>query len=824
MNLTSRLLIAAGLLVVSLLIAREARFAPAPSGAVDAISVITRYDGAFAEEVERTLSVPIEDALAALPSVIAVSSTSSRERSTVIARLAPRGDAVRTAAAASAAVERLSAAFPLAVSRPQVFLADPNQRAAFIIALPPDRAGERIELEQRFGRIDGVGRVQVVGSPGRDILVELREAAREAPGASLQELRAAIDTRNRVVGLGAARSRPVVIDGRTRGIAEVGDVPLAGGALVRDRAQVKGVPRPVDSITTVNGTERTLVYINAAAGADLFALSKTVGAEARMIGDALILRDLGAAARRTLLRVAAGAFAAVVIGLLLSARQSPRAAIAVTGFTLPAASLCAGILTALNLGIDTAIITAFSAGIILAAAGAARGSLIPGAFAALAASLPFLVNTDVITGIAPALGTFALTPLGALGFRRIFSSSVQIEPSWFRHRRTPALIAGTAAGAGILAAAALVFALRYPLGEWPIIRQSDAALNIEFPDGTTVGDVHAAAAAAASNLQESPGVAWTAVDARAGRADINIGLERAPGIPRRRKPEEWRDTLRGALENVPGGSEAQVFLSGGSTPRLAVWQWGGSHEEIRARARLAAEVLGSIRGGREITLGFKEERPEILLSIDPLPSALGGTTPRALVDELRWDIAAPVGVKILSGSPVDLRLRGRREIVSLFELQSYRSRRSGLDLTDTSKQSPRRTPRTIQRELRARAVPIFLEIDPGTEGAVQKGLNAVRGALEPRSGYSIGMGRETARRLAGRRRLGLHLSAGWLLCALAAVACRPLTPARGAAAAMVGAAAAALLLAVSALIGGTLTPFAVLASITLPPLAVALIA
>lgn len=824
MNLTSRLLIAAGLLVVSLLIAREARFAPAPSGAVDAISVITRYDGAFAEEVERTLSVPIEDALAALPSVIAVSSTSSRERSTVIARLAPRGDAVRTAAAASAAVERLSAAFPLAVSRPQVFLADPNQRAAFIIALPPDRAGERIELEQRFGRIDGVGRVQVVGSPGRDILVELREAAREAPGASLQELREAIDTRNRVVGLGAARSRPVVIDGRTRGIAEVGDVPLAGGALVRDRAQVKGVPRPVDSITTVNGTERTLVYINAAAGADLFALSKTVGAEARMIGDALILRDLGAAARRTLLRVAAGAFAAAVIGLLLSARQSPRAAIAVTGFTLPAASLCAGILTALNLGIDTAIITAFSAGIILAAAGAARGSLIPGAFAALAASLPFLVNTDVITGIAPALGTFALTPLGAIGFRRLFSSSVRIEHSSFRHRRTPALIAGTAAGSGILAAAALVFALRCPLGEWPIIRQSDAALNIEFPDGTTVGDVHAAAAAAASNLQESPGVAWTAVDARAGRADINIGVERAPGIPKRRKPEAWRDALRGALENVPGGSEAQVFLSGGATPRLAVWQWGGSHEEIRARARLAAEVLGSIRGVREITLGFKEERPEILLSIDPLPSALGGTTPRALVDELRWDIAAPVGVKILSGSPVDLRLRGRREIVSLFELQSYRSRRSGLDLIDTSKQSPRRTPRTIQRELRARAVPVFLEIAPGTEGAVQKGLNAVRRALEPRSGYSIGMGRETARRLAGHRRLGLHLSAGWLLCALVAVACRPLTPARGAAAAMVGAAAAALLLAVTALIGGTLAPFAVLAAITLPPLAVALIA
>ena len=824
MNLTSRLLIAAGLLVVSLLIAREARFAPAPSGAVDAISVITRYDGAFAEEVERTLSVPIEDALAALPSVIAVSSTSSRERSTVIARLAPRGDAVRTAAAASAAVERLSAAFPLAVSRPQVFLADPNQRAAFIIALPPDRAGERIELEQRFGRIDGVGRVQVVGSPGRDILVELREGTREAPGASLQEVRRAIDTRNRVVGLGAARSRPVVIDGRTRSIVEVGDVPLAGGALVQDRAQVKGVPRPVDSITTVNGTERTLVYINAAAGTDLFALSKTVGAEARMIGDALILRDLGAAARRTLLRVAAGAFAAAVIGLLLSARQSPQAAIAVTGFTLPAASLCAGIVTALNLGIDTAVITAFSAGIILAAAGAARGSLTPGAFAALAASLPFLVNTDVITGIAPALGTFALTPLGAIGFRRIFSSSVRIEPSWFRHRRTPALIPGIAAGAGILASVALVFALRYPLGEWPMIRQSDAALNIEFPDGTTVGDVHSAAAAVAANLQESPGVAWTAVDARAGRADISIGLERAPGIPRRRKPEEWRDALRGALENVPSGSEAQVFLSGGSTPRLAVWQWGGSHQEIRARARLAAEVLGSIRGVREITLGFKEERPEILLSIDPLPSALGGTTPRALVDELRWDIAAPVGVKILSGSPVDLRLRGRRELVSLFELRSYRSRRSGLDLTDTAKQSSRRTPRTIQRELRARAVPIFLEIDPGTEGAVEEGLNAVRRALEPRSGYSIGMGRETARRLAGRRRLGLHLSAGWLLCALAAVACRPLTPARGTAAAMVGAAAAALLLAVTALIGGTLAPFAVLAAITLPPLAVALIA
>ena len=822
MNLTSRLLIAAGLMVISLLIARKAHFAPAPSGAVDAVSVITRYDGAFAEEVERTLSVPIEDALTALPSVIAVSSTSSRERSIVTARLAPRSDAARTAASASAAVERLSAAFPLAVSRPQVFLVDPNQRSAFIIAFPGDRAGERIELEQRFGRIDGVGRVQVVGDRGRDILVELRSGTRETPGASLQEVRAAIDTRNRVVGLGAARSRPVVIDGRTRSITEVGDVPLAGGALVRNRAQVTGAPRPVDSISTVNGSERTLVYISAAAGADLFSLSRAVGAEARIVGKALILRDLGAAARRTLLLIAAGASAAVGLVLLLLAFRNFRAALAAAGFMLLAAPLGAAILTVFNLAVDTAIITAFAAGIITAVAGAARGSLTASACAAPAVSLPFLVAGDVVTGIAPALGIFSLTPLAALAYRRIFDSGfgIQNQPSQSPRRRSSAVIAGTA---GVLLIICLFSAVRYPLGEWPLIQQSDASLNIEFPDGTTVNDVHKASVGAAANLREKTGAAWVAVDARAGRADINIGVERGSGTRARRKPEEWRDELRGALENVPGASDAQVFLSEGSLPRLTVWQWGANHQEIRARARLAAEVLGSVEGVRGITLGFKEENPEVLLSVNPIRTALAGTTPRAFVDELRWDIATPVGVKILSGVPVDLRLRGRRETVSLFELQSYRSLRSGLDLSDIAVQTLRRTPRTIQRELRARAVPIFLEIAPGSERAVQAGLAAVRAALEPRSGYSTGMGRETARRLAGRRRLWIHLAAGWLLCALVTIAQRPLTPARAAASAVAGAAAAALLLAVTSLIGGTLAPFAILAAVTLPPLAAALI-
>lgn len=823
MNRTSRLLIASGLLIVSVLIARQARFALAPSGAVDAISVITRYDGAFAEEVERTLSVPIEDALASLPQVIAVSSTSSRERSTVVARLAPRSDATRVATSASAAVERLSAGFPLAVSRPQVFLVDPNQRSAFIVAFPRDRGLDRTELEQRFGRIDGVGRVQVVGAPGRDIVVELRSGAREVPGASLAEVRAAIDTRNRVVGLGAARARPIVLDGRTRSVVEVAAVPLADGALVRDRAQVSGAARPVDSITTVSGAARTLVYVNAAANADLLSLSNAVRAEAATVGEALILRDLGAATRRALLLVAAGAGGVVVLALVFLAFWNRSAAIELTGFVILAAPICAATLTAFDRALDTSAIAAFAAAVVLVVVSYARRSLRVAAVAAAAGSLPLLIGGDVVAGIAPALAILVVTPLAAFGYHcttgRSSDTRNSIAESW-----SVRVVAFAAAAAGVVLALGLTFATRYQLGEWPLAQQNDVALSIEFPDGTTVTDVHTVAADAVAALQTDPSVAWTAVDARAGRADINIGMRRGSTSRGSQASEMWRDALAEALESVTGGSDAQAFASAESGPRLVVWQWGRDHQEIRARARAAAQVLGSVQGVRGITLGFKQERPELLLSLDPTRTALAGTSPRAVIDELRWDISTPVGVKLLSGVPLDLRLRGRAEIETIAELQTYRSLRSGLDLIDVAVQTSRQTPGTIQRELRARAVPVFLDIDPGTERAVERALVTARAAQAPRAGYSLGLGREPAQRLANRRRLWIHVAAGWLLCALATIALAPSQPARAGLAAWFGAASSAALLAIVAVIGGTVGPFALLAGLSVAPLITALTA
>ena len=823
MNRVSQILIAVGLLVVSLLVSREVRFALAPSGAVDAISIITRYDGAFAEEVERTLSIPIEDALAALPSVIAVSSTSMRERSTVVARLSPRSDATRTATAASAAVERLSAGFPLAVSRPQVFLVDPNQRSAFIVAFPRERGFDRTELERRFGRIDGVGRVQVVGAPGRDIVVELRSGTREVPGASLAEVRSAIDTRNRVIGLGAARPRPVVLDGRTYSVAEVEAIPLADGAFVRDRAHVSGEERPVDSITTVGGSARTLVYLNSASNADLLSLSRAVRSEAAAVGDALILRDLGAATRRALLLVGAGAGVVVLSAIGLLALKRPRSAFELAGFVVLAAPMSAALLTAFDHAIDTSTIAAFAGAVVLTAIGRGSGKLRVSALGAAAYSLPFLIRGNVVAGIVPALTILVTVPSAALLYWSVIAP-VSRDRTTAAPPRSRAVTIATGAVGGTVLVLSVTFAARFPTGEWPLAQQNDVALSIEFPDGTTVADVHTVASNAVIELQSHLDIAWTAVDARVGRADVNLGMQRGVATRGTHVSDRWRGALRDALDGTPGGREAQVFASVDAGPRLVVWQWGRDHEEIRSRARSAAQVLGAVEGVRGITLGFKQERPELLLSIDPLRSALAGTSPRAVSDELRWDIATPVGVKLLAGDPLDLRLRGRAEIDELSDLQSYRSLRSGIDLADVATQTSRQTPGTIQRELRSRAVPIFLDIDPGAERDIERSLVTARAAQTPRAGYSLGLGRGPAQRLAARRHLWLHVGAGWLLGVFATVALKPRHPLQAGISAAAGACAASVVLAVTALIVGVIGPFALLAGIAVAPLATTLAA
>jgi hydrophobic/amphiphilic exporter-1 (mainly G- bacteria), HAE1 family len=249
-------------------------------------------------EIERFITEPIEQAVARVPGVESIESTSREGVSMIVLRFAWGTDMDFAALNVRERIDGLRGALPERSQRPVVLRTDP--RSEPIMAISIAGAGDlwttkeltESVFRRRLEQIDGVAQAAVTGGLEREIQVDVDAAKLESYGISIDQIASALAGANASSPSGTIRRGRFRYALRTLGelqsVEQIGDVVIARGSgggmrpdgsiLLRDVAAVTDGIRERESIARYNGREAVGLLVFKESGANTVRVAERVDA------------------------------------------------------------------------------------------------------------------------------------------------------------------------------------------------------------------------------------------------------------------------------------------------------------------------------------------------------------------------------------------------------------------------------------------------------------------------------------------------------------------------------------------------------------------
>mgnify|MGYP006285057765 CR=1 FL=1 len=275
-----------------------------PDVSFPTLVVSTDYPDAAPAEVERYVSVPIEERLAQVGGVREVTSRSRQGHSLVRLTFAWGTDMQFAALDVRERLDGLRRSLPESSGRPTILRTDPSEDPVLTLALTgadPVRLrdiGEAV-VKRRMEQLEGVSLAAVVGGPRPEVHVTVEPDRLAAHGLSVREVRQALDEANYSAPGGRIHRRRYHYTLRTLGefrdVADIRKVTIragsggggdaagddgggSGGAVqVGDVATVESGSVERRALTRYNGEPAVGLEVFAAAGANTIRVDERVG-------------------------------------------------------------------------------------------------------------------------------------------------------------------------------------------------------------------------------------------------------------------------------------------------------------------------------------------------------------------------------------------------------------------------------------------------------------------------------------------------------------------------------------------------------------------
>ncbi len=268
-----------------------------PDIAFPVVAVRTVYPGANPAEVERSVTEPIEEAVASLSGVESVRSTTGDSVSLVIVEFKLNRSAKESLEEVRTRINGMRSTLPAEAKEPVVQRFDPSQTPIISLGVA-DATGARTPeqvrtlaedvLKPRLERQAGVAAATVSGGPVREIHVDLRLRSLEAHSVSAQQIILAARTESLDVPAGRVASggreelwRTV---GQVRSLEQIGEIPVVsglGGAPIRlkEIADISDGFAEVRTISRLDGQESVILEVRKQSGTNTVQVADAVKAE-----------------------------------------------------------------------------------------------------------------------------------------------------------------------------------------------------------------------------------------------------------------------------------------------------------------------------------------------------------------------------------------------------------------------------------------------------------------------------------------------------------------------------------------------------------------
>jgi HAE1 family hydrophobic/amphiphilic exporter-1 len=215
-----------------------------PSVNTPVLSIHSTYVGAGAEEIDRELIKPIEDAVSGVNGIDTIRSTSGTGFGYTILQFTMQTDMDAAVIDVQKALESIADKLPRDSTRPVMTKFDVNAQPILIItvsgaAAPEEIYNEADRIMRDLESLPGVGNVTMAGGQKKELSITVDKAALEFYGVSVPTLLAALQAGNVTIPAGTInqknRDLAVRLVGEYDGIPDIQGllVPVAGGGSVR---------------------------------------------------------------------------------------------------------------------------------------------------------------------------------------------------------------------------------------------------------------------------------------------------------------------------------------------------------------------------------------------------------------------------------------------------------------------------------------------------------------------------------------------------------------------------------------------------------------
>ena len=381
-NPLSVLMLSIGVVVLGVLAALGLPVLELPRIEAAGLRVITQIEGLAPREVEDLVTVPMENALASLPGMRELSSSSKRGLSVVRVELSWGASVDRALLEARRIASATYASLPRSASAPVVTSQARGSQPVLLVAVTPKIASESAELGRvirndiaaAYRAAPGVGEVRVIAAPIPELHVVVNAESARSVGLPLGNIPSLVSQAVFDVPVGTLPegSRERLVSARGVGSpAAVASLPLGRGQLSLSDIAVTGAGvRPPTSLFVRDGAAAAAVEIYPAGG------TLTAVRRARAVTESLterfgsqlnieIIQDAGLSLTRSItgIGIAVGIGVLAIVGIMAWVTRTAAAALAALSGIPCALALALITMYSFGLSINVVSLTGLAVGL-----------------------------------------------------------------------------------------------------------------------------------------------------------------------------------------------------------------------------------------------------------------------------------------------------------------------------------------------------------------------------------------------------------------------------------------------------------------------------
>ncbi|HTX71374.1 MAG TPA: efflux RND transporter permease subunit, partial [Rectinemataceae bacterium] len=257
------------------------------------VSVVTMYPGATPQEVEDSVTKPVEDAVSGVDKIKSVSSYSYEGYSLVQMEFVFTADKTKANQDVQKKVNELVASLPVGTRTPIVadfsFSDLPILRIGATADMDPRRLYSTVNdiVKPRLSRLGGIGQISIVGGQEREVQVNLDIPRLTAQGIPVPLVLAALRSANADLPAGRIKDADgdylVRLSGTYRSIEDLRQLVIGringSDLLLGQFADIEDGTKSVQAISRINGKDALGILIVKQSGANAVEVSSSVRSE-----------------------------------------------------------------------------------------------------------------------------------------------------------------------------------------------------------------------------------------------------------------------------------------------------------------------------------------------------------------------------------------------------------------------------------------------------------------------------------------------------------------------------------------------------------------